>query len=60
MALLVALLLLVPSLAAGYMEDRELIERAGEEHREYLRNAPPLLPLRRLGGFLRLLFAFAR
>ena len=60
MALLVALLLLVPSLAAGYMEDRELIERAGEEHRLYLGNTPALFPLRRLGGFLRLLFTFAK
>ena len=60
MALLVALLLLIPSLAAGYMEDRELIERAGEEHREYIRNTPALVPARRLGGFLKLLFSFEK
>ena len=59
-ALLVALLLLIPSLAAGYMEDRELIERAGEEHREYLRTTPALVPFRHLGGFLKLLFSFEK
>jgi protein-S-isoprenylcysteine O-methyltransferase Ste14 len=57
MALLVALLLLIPSLAAGYMEDRELIERSGQEHKEYVRNTPALIPVRRLGGFLKLLFS---
>jgi protein-S-isoprenylcysteine O-methyltransferase Ste14 len=60
MALLVALLLLIPSLAAGYMEDRELIERSGAEHREYIKNTPALVPIRRLGGFLRLLFSFGK
>ena len=58
MALSVALLLLIPSLAAGYMEDRELIERSGQEHKEYVRNTPALIPVRRLGGFLKLLFSF--
>ena len=58
MALLVALLLLIPSLVAGYMEDKELIERAGEEHREYIRSTPALVPVRRLGGFLKLLVSF--
>jgi protein-S-isoprenylcysteine O-methyltransferase Ste14 len=60
MALLVSLLLLIPSLAAGYMEDRELIERAGEEHSEYIRNTPALVPVRRLGGFLKLLVSFEK
>ena len=60
MALLVALLLLIPSLAAGYMEDRELIERSGAEHRAYIKSTPALLPVSRLGGFLKLLFTFAK
>jgi protein-S-isoprenylcysteine O-methyltransferase Ste14 len=60
MALLAALLLLIPSLAAGYMEDRELIERSGTEHREYIKNTPALLPVRRLGGFLKFLFTFGK
>ena len=60
MALLVALLLLIPSLAAGYMEDRELIERTGKEQREYIRNTAALVPVKRLGGFLKLLFSFER
>jgi len=60
LALLVALLLLIPSLVAGYMEDRELIERAGEEHREYIRNTPALVPVRRLGGFLKMMISFEK
>ena len=59
-ALLVSLLLLIPSLAAGYMEDRELIQRAGEEHREYIRDTAALIPVKRLPGFLKLLVSFKR
>jgi protein-S-isoprenylcysteine O-methyltransferase Ste14 len=59
-ALLVSLLLLIPSLAAGYMEDRELIQRAGEEHRAYVRSTAALVPVKRLPGFLKLLVSFKR
>jgi protein-S-isoprenylcysteine O-methyltransferase Ste14 len=55
LALLVALLQLIPALAVGTMEDRELIQRAGDEHREYIKNTPALVPVRRLGEFLRFL-----
>jgi protein-S-isoprenylcysteine O-methyltransferase Ste14 len=54
-ALIAALLHFIPALAAGYLEDRELIERAGEQHRAYIRQTAALFPLRRLGGFLKLL-----
>ncbi|MFN2167247.1 MAG: methyltransferase family protein [Anaerolineae bacterium] len=60
MAILVSLLLLIPSLAAGYMEDRELIERSGEAHSEYIRNTPALVPVKRLPGFLKLLVSFEK
>jgi len=56
-ALLAGLLLLIPSLAAGYMEDRELSERVGEGHKEYVNSTPALVPVRRLGSFLRLLIS---
>jgi len=54
-ALAVALLLLIPSLAAARMEDDELIEREGEAHREYMRKTPALVPARRFREFLSLL-----
>jgi len=54
-ALAVAVLQLIPALAAGYMEDRELIEREGEDHREYIQKTSALLPMTRLWSFLKLL-----
>ena len=56
LALLASLLQLMPALAAGYWEDRELIARAGEEHRSYIRRTAALIPLRRMGEFLKLVF----
>ncbi len=55
LALLVSLLQLIPALAVGCMEDRELLERAGDEHREYIKDTSALVPVRRLGEFLRFL-----
>jgi protein-S-isoprenylcysteine O-methyltransferase Ste14 len=54
-ALVVAFLQLIPALAIGYMEDKELIAREGEAHRSYIQNTSALIPINRLGGFLRLL-----
>jgi protein-S-isoprenylcysteine O-methyltransferase Ste14 len=54
-ALAVAALQLIPALAAGYMEDKELVEREGEEHREYIRRISALIPVDRFWGFLKLL-----
>jgi len=56
LAYLSALLQLIPALAAGYMEDRELIARSGEAHRAYVQKTAMLFPLWRLGSFLKLLF----
>ncbi len=57
-ALVVALLQPIPALAAGFMEDRELVERVGEEHEAYIEGTAALIPVRRIGGFLKLLFSF--
>ncbi len=54
-ALAVAVLQLIPALAAGYMEDKELVEREGEEHREYIRRTSALIPVDHFWSFLKLL-----
>jgi protein-S-isoprenylcysteine O-methyltransferase Ste14 len=59
-ALVVALLQLIPALGAGYMEDRELIDRVGDEHRQYIARTAALFPVRRLWSFLKLLFFLER
>ncbi len=59
-ALVVALLHMIPAIAAGYMEDRELIDRGGAEHRKYIAQTAALLPVRRLWGLLKLLFFIER
>jgi hypothetical protein len=38
------------------MEDRELIDRDGAAHREYIENTGALLPRKDVVGFLRTLF----
>jgi len=55
-ALLVSFLQLIPALAAGYLEDREMIEREGQAHRDYIQKTAALFPIKRFGGFLKLLF----
>jgi protein-S-isoprenylcysteine O-methyltransferase Ste14 len=55
LALLTALLFLIPCLAVGRMEDAELVGRAGEAHRDYIERTAALVPVRRLGAFLRFL-----
>jgi protein-S-isoprenylcysteine O-methyltransferase Ste14 len=56
LAILTALLQLIPALAAGFMEDKELVERVGKTHREYIRRTSTLVPMKRFGKFLGLLF----
>jgi protein-S-isoprenylcysteine O-methyltransferase Ste14 len=55
-ALGAAVLQLVPALLAAWMEDRELLERDGVAHREYIQSTGALLPRRDIVGFLRMLF----
>ena len=47
---------LIPSIVIGLREDRELISRSGDDHREYIKKTALLFPLRKLPGFLKLLF----
>jgi hypothetical protein len=55
-ALGVSLLQFIPALAAGHLEDREMIDREGQTHREYIQRTAALVPIKRFGGFLKLLF----
>lgn len=55
LALLVSLIQLLPVWYSAIMEDRELIGRAGDEHRAYIARTPMLVPWQRLPAFLRLL-----
>jgi protein-S-isoprenylcysteine O-methyltransferase Ste14 len=55
-ALGAGLLQLIPALLVGWMEDRELIERDGAAHREYVRDTGALLPRKDVVGFFRVLF----
>jgi protein-S-isoprenylcysteine O-methyltransferase Ste14 len=55
-ALIVALLQLIPALGVGYMEDRELTLGEGERHRAYIKATSALLPFKNPVGFLNLLF----
>jgi protein-S-isoprenylcysteine O-methyltransferase Ste14 len=54
-ALVAGLLQLIPALYAGWMEDRELVERGGAAHEAYIRKTGALLPRRDVTGFFRLL-----
>ncbi len=47
---------LVPSIIIGLREDRELIARSGDDHKEYIKQTALLFPIRKLIGFLKLLF----
>jgi protein-S-isoprenylcysteine O-methyltransferase Ste14 len=55
-AILSAAILLPLSLVTGYLEDRELIGRYGDAHREYIRGTSALFPFMHPWRFLRLLF----
>lgn len=55
-ALVAATFQIVPCIVIGLREDRELIARSGEEHKEYIKQSAFMFPIRRLPGFLKLLF----
>ena len=55
-ALVVASLQIIPCVIIGYCEDKELIVRSGGDHKEYIKQTALLIPIRRLPGFLKLLF----
>ncbi len=54
-SLLTAFLFLIPCLVVGSMEDAELVQRVGKAHRDHIERTPALVPVRRLGAFLRCL-----
>jgi len=58
MAILVALIFLIPILTAIYLEDNELVERYGDVHRDYIKKTTAILPWKRPLGFLKLLLRF--
>ncbi len=58
MAIMIALIFLIPLLAGMYMEDKELVERYGDIHRDYIKKTGALLPTKKPLGFLKLLFRF--
>ena len=61
LSLLAALIFLIPVFVAGWLEDRELIERIGEEHKKYIKNTGALFPRKnKIGKFLKLLFFLER
>ncbi len=47
---------LIPSIVIGLREDRELIARSGDDHKKYIKQTALLFPVRKLLGFLKLLF----
>ena len=57
MAILASLIFLIPMLIAIYQEDRELVERYGEAHQEYINKTGAILPTKRPLGFLKILFS---
>ena len=57
LAVLTALISFIPFLVEVRLEDEELIERFGEEHRRYVEEVPAIFPrFRDLGNFLKFLF----
>jgi protein-S-isoprenylcysteine O-methyltransferase Ste14 len=54
-AIVAATFQIVPCVVIGLVEDRELIIRSGEDHKEYIKQTAFMFPLRKLPGFLKLL-----
>ncbi|MDI6889136.1 MAG: methyltransferase [Methanocellales archaeon] len=60
LSLLTALIFLIPVLVAGWLEDKELTKRFGDEHKKYIKNTGALFPCKNIWKFLKLLFFFKR
>jgi protein-S-isoprenylcysteine O-methyltransferase Ste14 len=58
MSIVVALIFLIPLFAAIYLEDKELVERYGDVHREYIKRTPAIIPWKKPLDFLRLMRKF--
>ena len=57
-AIVAALIQLIPCILVGKMEDKELIKRDEASHREYITSTALIFPFRRILGFFKLLFLF--
>lgn len=55
-ALLTALIFLIPTLVETRLEDNEMIRRTGKVHREYIENTGALFPRKNVIQFFKLLF----
>jgi protein-S-isoprenylcysteine O-methyltransferase Ste14 len=58
MAIIAAIIQVTPCIFVAQMEDNELIERGGDTHEDYINSTAFLFPLKRILGFLKLLFFF--
>jgi protein-S-isoprenylcysteine O-methyltransferase Ste14 len=56
LAILTALIFLIPALTEARLEEKEMTERFGEEHKKYIKNTGILFPRKNIGKFFRLLF----
>ncbi len=56
MAIMAAIIQIIPCIFVAKMEDRELIERDGDPHRDYINSTKILFPYKRILGFFKLLF----
>ena len=54
-ALVAATFQIIPCVVIGFREDKELITRSGDDHKEYIRQTAFIFPIRKLPGFLKLL-----
>ncbi|MFW9998573.1 MAG: methyltransferase family protein [Candidatus Hodarchaeota archaeon] len=57
-AFLAAIIQLIPCILVAKMEDKELIKRVGDAHRDYINSTQIIFPFKRILGFLKLLFFF--
>ena len=57
-AILAAIIQLIPCILVAKMEDKELIKRVGDAHKDYINSTRILFPFKRILGFLKLLFFF--
>jgi len=57
-AILTALIFLIPVLIAAWLEDKEIAERSGDEYKRYAKNTGTLFPHKNIRRFLKLLFFF--
>ncbi len=57
LAILTAMIFIIPNVVEIRLEDNELIQRVGENHRHYVKDTPAMFPrLRDLGKLLSLVF----